>query len=81
MLEWQKIPSRNITRDDTKKLKDLDKSLKRMVFGQDKAIEEIATSIRLSELVFVIIKPIGSYLFAGSTESEKLSLQGNYHPF
>ena len=29
-----KIPSRNVTRDDTKKLKDLDKSLKRMVFGQ-----------------------------------------------
>ena len=43
-----KIPSRNITRDDTKKLKDLDRSLKRMVFGQNKAIEEIATSIRLS---------------------------------
>ena len=70
-----KIPSRNITRDDTKKLKDLDKSLKRMVFGQDKAIEEIATSIRLSRAgLRDNQKPIGSYLFAGPTGVGKTEL-------
>ena len=70
-----KIPSRNVTRDDTKKLKDLDKSLKRMVFGQDKAIEEIATSIRLSRAgLRDNQKPIGSYLFAGPTGVGKTEL-------
>ena len=70
-----KIPSRNITRDDTKKLKDLDKSLKRMVFGQDKAIEEIATSIRLSRAgLRDNQKPIGSYLFTGPTGVGKTEL-------
>ena len=70
-----KIPSRNVTRDDTKKLKDLDKSLKRMVFGQDKAIEEIATSIRLSRAgLRDNQKPIGSYLFAGPTGAGKTEL-------
>ena len=70
-----KIPSRNISRDDTKKLKDLDKSLKRMVFGQDKAIDEISTSIRLSRAgLREIQKPIGSYLFTGPTGVGKTEL-------
>ena len=70
-----KIPSRNISRDDTKKLKDLDKSLKRMVFGQDKAIDEIVTSIRLSRAgLRDIQKPIGSYLFTGPTGVGKTEL-------
>ena len=70
-----KIPSRNISRDDTKKLKDLDKSLKRMVFGQDNAIDEIVTSIRLSRAgLRDIQKPIGSYLFTGPTGVGKTEL-------
>ena len=45
----------------TKKLKDLDKSLKRFVFGQDKAIDEISASIRLSRAgLRDQQKPIGS---------------------
>ena len=70
-----KIPSRNISRDDTKKLKDLGKSLKRMVFGQDKAIDEIVTSIRLSRAgLRDLQKPIGSYLFTGPTGVGKTEL-------
>ena len=70
-----KIPSRNISRDDTKKLKDLAKSLKRMVFGQDKAIDEIVTSIRLSRAgLRDLQKPIGSYLFTGPTGVGKTEL-------
>ena len=63
-----KIPSKHVTRDDSQKLKDLDKSLKRFIFGQDKAIDEIVASIRLSRAgLRDLQKPIGSYLFAGPT--------------
>ena len=70
-----KIPSKHITRDDSKKLKDLDKSLKRFIFGQDKAIDEIVASIRLSRAgLRDLQKPIGSYLFAGPTGVGKTEL-------
>ena len=39
-----RIPSKHITRDDSERLKDLDKSLKRFIFGQDKAVEEVVAS-------------------------------------
>ena len=70
-----KIPSKHISRNDTKKLKDLDKSLKRFVFGQDKAIDEISASIRLSRAgLRDQQKPIGSYLFSGPTGVGKTEL-------
>ena len=70
-----KIPSKHVTRDDSKKLKDLDKSLKRFIFGQDKAIDEIVASIRLSRAgLRDLQKPIGSYLFAGPTGVGKTEL-------
>ncbi|MEC7958854.1 MAG: ATP-dependent Clp protease ATP-binding subunit ClpA [Pseudomonadota bacterium] len=70
-----KIPSKHVTRDDSQKLKDLDKSLKRFIFGQDKAIDEIVASIRLSRAgLRDLQKPIGSYLFAGPTGVGKTEL-------
>jgi ATP-dependent Clp protease ATP-binding subunit ClpA len=70
-----RIPSKHITRDDSEKLKDLDKSLKRFIFGQDKAIEEIVASIRLSRAgLRDLQKPIGSYLFTGPTGVGKTEL-------
>ena len=70
-----KIPSKHISTNDTKKLKDLDKSLKRFVFGQDKAIDEISASIRLSRAgLRDQQKPIGSYLFSGPTGVGKTEL-------
>ena len=70
-----KIPSKHVTRNDSEKLKDLDKSLKRFIFGQDKAIDEIVASIRLSRAgLRDLQKPIGSYLFAGPTGVGKTEL-------
>jgi len=70
-----RIPSKHITRDDSEKLKDLDKSLKRFIFGQDKAIEEVVASIRLSRAgLRDMQKPIGSYLFTGPTGVGKTEL-------
>ena len=70
-----KIPSKHVSRDDSQKLKDLDKSLKRFIFGQDKAIDEIVASIRLSRAgLRDLQKPIGSYLFAGPTGVGKTEL-------
>ena len=70
-----RIPSKHITRDDSEKLKDLDKSLTRFIFGQDNAIDEVVASIRLSRAgLRDLQKPIGSYLFTGPTGVGKTEL-------
>ena len=63
-----RIPPKSISRDDEKALKSLDLDLKRMVFGQDKAIEQVAAAVKLARAgLREPNKPIGSYLFAGPT--------------
>jgi ATP-dependent Clp protease ATP-binding subunit ClpA len=63
-----RIPPKTVSKDDTEKLRGLDMSLKRVVFGQDKAIEALAASIKLSRAgLREPDKPIGSYLFSGPT--------------
>ncbi len=63
-----RIPPKNVSKDDTEKLRGLDMSLKRVVFGQDKAIDALAASIKLSRAgLREPDKPIGSYLFSGPT--------------
>ena len=63
-----RIPPKNVSKDDTAVLRDLEKNLKRVVFGQDKAIEELASAIKLSRAgLREPEKPIGNYLFAGPT--------------
>ncbi|MFK5997567.1 MAG: ATP-dependent Clp protease ATP-binding subunit ClpA [Rhodobacterales bacterium] len=63
-----RIPPKNVSKDDTQLLKDLDRSLKRVVFGQDAAIEALASAIKLSRAgLREPEKPIGNYLFAGPT--------------
>ncbi|MBD3625645.1 MAG: AAA family ATPase, partial [Rhodobacteraceae bacterium] len=63
-----RIPSKNVSRDDANLLKDLESSLKRVVFGQDKAIEALSSAIKLSRAgLREPEKPIGNYLFAGPT--------------
>ena len=63
-----RIPAKNVTKDDATVLKNLDAELKRMVFGQDKAIEALAASIKLARAgLREPEKPIGSYLFSGPT--------------
>ena len=63
-----RIPPKNVTKDDAEVLRDLEKSLKRVVFGQDKAIEALSSAIKLARAgLREPEKPIGNYLFAGPT--------------
>ncbi|MFC3571609.1 ATP-dependent Clp protease ATP-binding subunit ClpA [Paracoccus simplex] len=63
-----RIPPKSVSKDDAAVLKDLEATLKRLVFGQDKAIEALASSIKLARAgLREPEKPIGNYLFAGPT--------------
>jgi ATP-dependent Clp protease ATP-binding subunit ClpA len=63
-----RIPPKTITKSDAQVLAAIDKDLKRLVFGQDKAIESLASAIKLSRAgLREPEKPIGCYLFSGPT--------------
>jgi ATP-dependent Clp protease ATP-binding subunit ClpA len=63
-----RIPPKNVSKDDATVLRDLDSALKRVVFGQDAAIEALASAIKLARAgLREPEKPIGNYLFAGPT--------------
>ena len=63
-----RIPPKSISRDDEKALKSLPIDLKRVVFGQDRAIEQVCSAVKLARAgLREPNKPIGSYLFAGPT--------------
>ncbi len=63
-----RIPSNQVTISDKEALRDLDAKLKMTVFGQEEAIDLLASSIRLSRAgLQTEQKPIGSFLFAGPT--------------
>ncbi len=63
-----RIPPKNVSKDDAEVLKDLEASLKRVVFGQNAAIEALASAIKLARAgLREPEKPIGNYLFAGPT--------------
>lgn len=62
------IPHRSLTKDDAKLLKSLDEDLRRMVYGQDEAIEALSSAIRISRAgLRSHDKPVGNYLFTGPT--------------
>ncbi len=63
-----RIPPKNVSKDDAEILRDLEVSLKRVVFGQDPAIEALSSAIKLARAgLREPEKPIGNYLFAGPT--------------
>ncbi|KUP91223.1 ATP-dependent Clp protease ATP-binding subunit ClpA [Tritonibacter horizontis] len=63
-----RIPPKSVSKDDAEVLKDLENSLKRVVFGQDAAIDALSSAIKLSRAgLREPEKPIGNYLFAGPT--------------
>ncbi|WP_439154513.1 ATP-dependent Clp protease ATP-binding subunit ClpA [Yoonia sp.] len=63
-----RIPPKNVSKDDAEVLKDLEGSLKRVVFGQDQAIVALSSAIKLARAgLREPEKPIGNYLFAGPT--------------
>ncbi len=62
------VPSKQVSKDDRSILKNLEKSLKQVVFGQDKAVHTLVHSIKLSRSgLRSVEKPIGCYLFSGPT--------------
>ena len=63
-----RIPPKSVSSDDKKALESLEKDLKRVVFGQDAAVERLATAMKLSRAgLRDPDKPIGSFLFSGPT--------------
>lgn len=63
-----RIPPKTVSNDDMDTLKNLERNLKLVIFGQDQAIDSLATAIKLSRAgLGHEDKPIGSFLFAGPT--------------
>jgi ATP-dependent Clp protease ATP-binding subunit ClpA len=63
-----RIPPKSVSKDDAEVLKHLEQTLKRVVFGQEKAIDALAASIKLARAgLREPEKPIGCYLFSGPT--------------
>ncbi|MGZ8271961.1 MAG: ATP-dependent Clp protease ATP-binding subunit ClpA, partial [Methylophilus sp.] len=63
-----RIPPKNISSDDRHALKTLERDLKAVVFGQDKAIETLASAVKMARSgLGQNNKPIGSFLFSGPT--------------
>ena len=63
-----RIPPKTVSKSDAEVLRAIDQDLKRVVFGQDKAIEALAAAIKLSRAgLREPEKPIGCYMFSGPT--------------
>jgi ATP-dependent Clp protease ATP-binding subunit ClpA len=63
-----RIPPQSVSTDDRTALKSLDRDLKAVVFGQDRAIEALAAAIKMARSgLGNPLKPIGSFLFSGPT--------------
>lgn len=63
-----RIPTQNVSTDDRNKLANLERDLKTVVFGQDRAISALAAAIKMSRSgLGSIDKPIGSFLLSGPT--------------
>jgi len=63
-----KIHPKNISNDDKNALKNLERDLKAVIFGQDKAIENLASAIKMTRSgLGMPNKPIGNFLFSGPT--------------
>jgi ATP-dependent Clp protease ATP-binding subunit ClpA len=70
-----RVPVQAVSSDDKTALKNLDSELKAVIFGQDGAIEEVASAIRLSRSgLRAADKPMGNFLFAGPTGVGKTEL-------
>ncbi|MEL0634507.1 ATP-dependent Clp protease ATP-binding subunit ClpA [Pseudoalteromonas carrageenovora] len=63
-----RIPPQNVSSTDKETLKNLDRNLKMLVYGQDQSIDALTSAIRLSRSGLANEdKPVGSFLFAGPT--------------
>ncbi|MEI8155776.1 MAG: ATP-dependent Clp protease ATP-binding subunit ClpA [Burkholderiales bacterium] len=63
-----RIPAANVSNDDRGKLKTLERDLRNVVFGQDKALDVLASAVKMARSgIGKGDKPIGSFLFSGPT--------------
>src|SRR4030088_732534 len=63
-----RIPTKNVSTSDREVLKNLERNLKLVIFGQDKAVESLAAAIKMARSgLGEARKPVGSFLFAGPT--------------
>jgi ATP-dependent Clp protease ATP-binding subunit ClpA len=63
-----RIPPKSVSKDDKRALENLDRDLRRVVFGQDAAVKKLSTAMKLSRAgLRDPDKPIGSFLFSGPT--------------
>ena len=70
-----RVPIRTVSSDDRTKLASLESELQRVLFGQDPAIDQVCTSIKLSRSgLRGFDRPVGSFLFAGPTGVGKTEL-------
>jgi ATP-dependent Clp protease ATP-binding subunit ClpA len=68
IAKMARIPPKTVSKDDAEVLSNLQETLKRVVYGQDRAIEALTSSIKLARAGLRDgEKPIGAYLFAGPT--------------
>ncbi len=63
-----RIPPKTVSKDDAEVLKNIETTLRRVVYGQDEAIKQLSSAIKLARAgLRDAEKPIGSYLFSGPT--------------
>ena len=75
VAKMARVPVQTVSSDDKRALQVLDTELKTAIFGQDRAIDEVASAIRLSRSgLRAPEKPIGNFLFAGPTGVGKTEL-------
>jgi ATP-dependent Clp protease ATP-binding subunit ClpA len=75
VAKMARVPVQAVSSDDRLALATLDRELKRVIFGQDSAIDEVASAIKLSRSgLRSADKPIGNFLFAGPTGVGKTEL-------
>lgn len=70
-----KIPAKSLRSDESEQIRNLEKNLKKVIFGQDKAVESLVTAVKLSCAgLRDSKKPTGCYLFSGPTGVGKTEL-------
>ncbi len=75
VAKMAKIPAKTVAASERVQLQNLEKELKSVIFGQDKAVEEVVAAIKLARSgLRAPEKPIGSFLFAGPTGVGKTEL-------
>ncbi|WP_437642354.1 ATP-dependent Clp protease ATP-binding subunit ClpA [Sorangium sp. So ce854] len=75
IAKMAQIPPRQVSTSDRAQLKDLEQSLRSVIFGQDEAVKQLSSAIKLSRAgLRAPEKPIGSFLFSGPTGVGKTEL-------